>query len=121
MHKKILIIEDEQTLTKALASELTESNGFTIDTASDGQSGWQKAKESKPDLIVLDLILPKLDGFSVLQKLKEDEDTKNIPVLVLTNLSDVNDKVRQLGAQECMIKSDYSMDDIKSKIKNQLT
>ncbi|MFH1890311.1 MAG: response regulator [Candidatus Kuenenbacteria bacterium] len=121
MHKTILIIEDEQTITKALATELKESNGFKIETASDGEQGWQKAKDLKPDLVILDLILPKLDGFSVLQKIKSDEQTKNIPVVVLTNLSDVNDKVRQLGAQECLIKSDYTMNDIKNKIKNQLS
>ncbi len=121
MHKKILIIEDEQTITKALATELTEGNGFKIETASDGQQGWEKAKELKPDLIVLDLILPKLDGFSVLQKIKSNEETKNIPIVVLTNLSDVHDKVRQLGAEECLIKSDSTMDDIKTKIKNQLS
>lgn len=120
MAKKILIIEDEQTITKALMSSLKEADGYKLEAAVDGEEGLEKINNFKPDLIILDLILPKLDGFSILKKIKENDDTKNIPVLVLTNLSDVTDKVKQLGGEDCLIKADYSMAEIHEKIKKQL-
>ncbi|PIR05348.1 response regulator [Candidatus Kuenenbacteria bacterium CG11_big_fil_rev_8_21_14_0_20_37_9] len=87
--------------------------------ALDGEEGLRKARESKPDLIILDLILPKLDGFNVLREIKKDNAIKHIPVIVLTNLSDVTDKAIELGADKCLVKSDYSMSDIMEKIKSQ--
>ena len=119
MKKKILIIEDEQTLIKALLETLKE-NGNITETATDGETGLQKIKEFKPDLVLLDLILPKMDGFTVLQKIREDEEIRNTKVIVLTNLSDVADKVKELGAADCVIKSDYSINEIHEKIKAKL-
>jgi len=116
--KKILIIEDEQTLCHALEELL--SPDYEVDIAIDGEAGLEKLKSFKPDLVLLDLILPKMDGFSVMHKMKQEQATKNIPTLVLSNLSDVTDKIKQLGGEECMVKSDYSMEDIKNKIKQHL-
>ena len=119
MSKKILIIEDEQTLVKALMDSLM-AVGHEVEVAIDGEQGWQKLQESKPDLVLLDLILPKMDGFTLLSKMKEDEKLKDIPVVVLTNLSDVTDKVMKLGASEYLIKSDHTMKDIEEIIKRKL-
>lgn len=117
--KKILIIEDEQTLIKALVQSLGES-GYKIETAEDGEEGIKKIKSFKPDLVLLDLILPKMDGFSVLAEMKKDPKLSDIKVIVLTNLSDVADKVLKMGASDCLIKSDFSVDQIKKAIYSKL-
>ncbi|HRY63697.1 MAG TPA: response regulator [Patescibacteria group bacterium] len=119
MSKKILIIEDEQTLVKALEQVLKEQ-GYKVEVAIDGEEGWQKITSFEPNLILLDLILPKMDGFSVLRKMKENNLTDKIPVVVITNLSDVGDKVLSLGAVDCLIKSDLSVDDIQGVIEKKL-
>ena len=119
MAKKILIIEDEQTLVKALLEGLKDDK-YKVEVAIDGEEGWHKIQEFKPDLVLLDLILPKMDGFALLNKIKADENLKNTPVMVLTNLSDVTDKVVRMGAAECLIKSDESIERIRSKVKNRL-
>lgn len=119
MAKKVLIIEDEQTLVKALMDSFKEDK-YKIEVAVDGEDGWQKAQEVKPDLILLDLILPKMDGFSLLAKIKGDDALKGTPVVILTNLSDVTDRCHELGAVECLVKSNESIDNIRSKVKETL-
>ena len=119
MAKKILIIEDEQTLVRALEQMLKEK-GYETSVATDGEEGWEKINSFNPDLILLDLILPKMDGFSVLHKMKENNLTDNIPVVVMTNLSDVSEKVMSLGATNCLIKSDLSVDDIQGVVQEKL-
>ena len=120
MAKKILIIEDEQTLVKALIDSFKEDK-YKIEIAVDGEDGWQKAQELKPDLILLDLILPKMDGFALLAKIKRNDELKDIPVVILTNLSDVADKCQEMGAVECLVKSNESIDDIRNKIRETLS
>ena len=114
---KILFIEDETALQKTL-SAVMEQAGHTVVNAYDGEKGLELAQEAAPDLILLDLILPKMDGFSVLEKLKGDEKTKSIPVIVLTNLESVDDveKVIGLGATTYLVKANYDLDDIAGKI-----
>jgi len=114
---KILFIEDETALQKTL-SAVMEQAGHTVVNAYDGEKGLELAQEAAPDLILLDLILPKMDGFSVLEKLKGDEKTKSIPVIVLTNLESVDDveKVIGLGATTYLVKANYDLDDIVGKI-----
>jgi len=116
--KKILFIEDESTIQKAISRYL-EQEGYKVKNALDGEIGLKSAKEIKPDLILLDLILPKKDGFDVLRELKKDESTKNIPVIALTNLeeSDNIEKVLALGATAYLIKANYSLEEIAKKIK----
>jgi DNA-binding response OmpR family regulator len=118
---KILFIEDEPTLQKTLGDALTKE-GHEIKTAFDGQEGLAVAKEYKPDLILLDLILPKMDGFAVMQALKKDEDLKTIPVIVLTNLEGTADveKVLELGATTYLVKANYDLKDVVEKIKKTL-
>ena len=85
MKKKILYIEDEPALQRALSAMLVRE-GFETLQALDGETGIRIAKEKKPDIVLLDLVLPRMNGFAVLQALKGDPETKDIPVLVLTNL-----------------------------------
>jgi DNA-binding response OmpR family regulator len=119
--KKILVIEDEATLQKALNDVLSQE-GYDVSSALDGVRGLELATEEKPDLILLDIILPRMDGFEVLRKLKSDENTSNIPVIILTNLSDINDiqKALDLGATTYLVKADFHLEDILKKVKETL-
>lgn len=117
--QKILFIEDESALQHAMTETLGDSN-YQVIQAMDGETGLRLAKEEKPDLILLDLILPKKDGFSVLEGLKQTPDTKDIPVIVLSNLDSTEDVERamSLGAKTYMVKTDYQLTDILRKIKD---
>lgn len=119
--KKILIIEDEAMLQRAL-TEFLESEKFEIVNALNGEEGLMMAKEKKPDLILLDIILPKKDGYEVLEEIKKNEDTKKIPVIILTNLESAEDIQRAFdaGATTYLVKSNYKLDDVVKKIKDTL-
>lgn len=119
MAKKVLIIEDEQTLVKAL-EQMFKDSGYEIAVAIDGEEGWAQINSFQPDLVLLDLILPKLDGFSILQKIKSSSLTEKIPVIVMTNLSDVGDKVLSLGAADCLVKADLTAADIQKVVQEKL-
>lgn len=118
MDKKILFVEDEPNLQKAI-SEVLVQEGYKVLKAADGEEGLKVAQTEKPHLILLDLILPKKDGFEVLKKLKTDEETKDIPVIVLTNLEGVGDieKALELGATTYLVKANYKLEDVIAKIK----
>lgn len=119
--KKILFIEDESALQKTFG-EILKQESYEVTSALDGEVGLKLAKRLKPDLILLDLILPKLNGFEVLEKLKEDPETKKIPVVVLTNLEEVEDveKAIELGATTYLVKESYSLEEVVEKIKKTL-
>ncbi len=91
-------------------------------SALDGGIGLNLAKEQKPDLILLDLILPKINGFDVLKNLKADKETKEIPVIVLTNLEGIEDveRVLSLGATTYLVKTQYEIEEVLGKIKKAL-
>ena len=88
--KKILFIEDEQAIQKSIG-DILESRGYKVISALNGEIGLRLAKSEKPDLVLLDLILPRINGFQVLQKLKEDPKTKKIPIIILSNLEGAED------------------------------
>lgn len=115
--KTILFIEDEPNLQK-MVSRFLEDKGYQVKSALDGELGLKIAKESKPDLILLDLILPKKDGFEVLKELKADSETKDIPVIVLTNLETSEDveKALSLGATSYLVKASYELTEVVKKI-----
>lgn len=117
--KIILIIEDESALQKALSDVLTQE-GFEVVSALDGEAGLRLAENRKPSLILLDLILPKMNGFEVLEALKKDSETKAIPVIVLTNLEDMKNiqKAVDLGATTYLVKANYSLEEVLEKVKN---
>ena len=119
--QKILFIEDESALQKTFSDILTES-GYNMVSATDGEQGLRLAKSEKPDLILLDLILPKIHGFDVLKQLKTDKETQKIPIIVLTNLEGVGDveKVLELGATTYLVKANYSLEEVVKKIKQSL-
>lgn len=116
--KKILFIEDESALQKTLGAAL-KNDGFEVISAFDGAEGLRLAGEEKLDLIILDLILPKMDGFAVLEELKKTAKTKDISVIVLTNLEQPKyiEKVIDLGATTYLVKANYSLEEMVKKIK----
>ncbi|MEI7426187.1 MAG: response regulator [Candidatus Moraniibacteriota bacterium] len=115
---KILLVEDELTLHKAL-KEFLEEASFEIISAFNGEDAVVLAKSSKPDLILLDIILPKKDGFEVLADLKLDEKIQKVPVVLLTNLESAENiqKAFDAGATTYLVKSNYKLEDIVKKIK----
>jgi DNA-binding response OmpR family regulator len=119
--KKVLIVEDDSLLAKVLSeSFLTEK--FQVATADNGLNVAEAVKIFSPDIILLDLIIPGLDGFAVLKQLKSDAKTKDIPVAVISNLGDVGDvkSTKALGADEYFIKSNTAMDKIVKYVKDKL-
>ena len=119
--KKILFIEDEASLQKAVGDALAEEE-IEIISALDGQAGLRLAKDQKPDLILLDLVMPRLDGIEVLKRLKDSQETKNIPVIVLTNSEKMEDVQQAIdsGATTYLIKINYKLDEVVEKIKGVL-
>jgi len=119
--EKILFIEDEPALQKTLGDVLNKE-GYKVVSALDGELGLRMAKTEKPDLILLDLILPKITGFDLLKKFKADPETKKIPVVVLTNLGQMADieKVLKLGPAAYLIKNNYNLAEVVGKIKKTL-
>ncbi len=115
--KKIIIIEDESVLQKAMSIELLGA-GYAVLTAGNGEAGLELVRKEKPDLLLLDLILPKMGGFEVLSALKADEATKNIPVVILSNLGQDEDKKKglELGAVDYYIKASTDLSDITKKV-----
>lgn len=118
MEKKILLIEDDPSLCKIYRT-IFESQGWQVDEAYDGKVGLTKALHASPDIVLLDLMLPVMNGFDVLKVLKETETTKNIPVVMITNLSNGNEaeEAKLLGAADCLSKSENTPDEILKKVK----
>jgi len=104
----ILLAEDDEFLQRMYATKLAGS-GFEVLVASDGEKALALIKKNKPDVVLLDILMPKMDGFAVLEAVKTDPGTKSIPVILLTNLSEVSDikKARKLGANDYLIKSHF--------------
>ncbi|MFH1425981.1 MAG: response regulator [Candidatus Kerfeldbacteria bacterium] len=119
--KTILIVEDERSVIRILHDKFTDE-GFNVIEASNGEEGLKFALSKSPDLILLDIIMPRLDGISMLRKLREDPKGADIPVIILTNLSD---ETQQLNLDDThvldyLIKTDWSLEDVVSKAKKHL-
>jgi len=119
--KKILFIEDESTLQKTFGDILTEDK-YKMISALDGKTGLRLAKSEKPDLILLDLVLPSMHGFEVLKRLKQDPETEKIPVIILTNLEKMEDvkEAIELGANTYLVKTQYRIEEVMEKVKKAL-
>ncbi len=117
----ILLAEDDKFISRAYTDGLGRV-GFNVIPAADGNETIAKARESKPDLILLDLIMPMKNGFEALEELKGDKELKAIPVIVLSNLGQETDieQARKLGAVDYMIKANFSLQEVIDKIKTYL-
>lgn len=110
---KILIVEDDALMVN-LYKKVFEREGFEVSLAQRGAEGISKAKEVLPDLVLLDIMMPEMDGFEVLSKLKADDVTKSIKVIVLTNLAGTGDEERalEMGALKYIVKSEHDPDEV---------
>ena len=118
---KILIIEDDPLMSR-LYEKIFKFEGFEVELAGDGQEGLEKVRTGKPTLILLDIMMPKMNGLQVLEKLKVDPETKSIPVIMLTNLAGQQDAEMALtkGAVKYLVKSEYEPKQIANMVKEVL-
>jgi len=120
--KTILIVEDEPSVINSLTDKLSIA-GYSTITAENGEIALVKALDEKPDLILLDLILPKVDGLTFLKKLRENPWGKYAKVIILTNLSD-SEKIEEAQSRnvfDYLIKTDWSLDDVLNKVNEYLS
>lgn len=120
--KKILLIEDDSFISQMYSMKFKQTN-FDFVVARDGAEGMELAKKEKPDLILLDIILPEMDGFEVLRQLKEDPMLQSIPVVLLTNLGQQENiqKGMAMGAKDYIIKAHYTPQEVVEKAQTFLT
>lgn len=122
--KKILIIDDDKIFSKVLkdAMKVHKDGKYTTAHAVDGEEGLRKAKEEKPDLIVLDVVMPNVGGLEFLKNMKSDKDIPKIPVLVTSQYSDMEkiSAATELGIKGYLVKADHTLDEIIKKIEDVL-
>lgn len=119
--KKIIIIEDEEVLLNLLQRRLTQE-GYQVEIAKDGQEGLKKIREEKPDLILLDIIMPIMGGFEVMEELSRDKKLKKIPIVIISNSGQPVeiDRAKELGAKDWLIKTDFEPQEVIDKVKKNL-
>jgi len=119
--KKILIIEDEEIILNLLQKKLSQE-GYEISVAKDGQEGLRLMKEVKPDLILLDIVMPKIGGFEVMEEMQKEDELKNIPVIVVSNSGQPVeiDKAQALGAKDWLIKTEFDPKEVIEKVIKQI-
>jgi DNA-binding response OmpR family regulator len=117
----VLLVEDDAFLANIYKTKF-EMEGFKVHLAENGEIGLKEAKKKKPDIILLDILLPKMDGFTVLEHLKEDDELKSVPVILLTNLGQKDDveKGLALGAADYLIKAHFKPSETVDKVKKVL-
>jgi two-component system alkaline phosphatase synthesis response regulator PhoP len=121
MDKKILIVEDEPDIREAMAEAIAEA-GYQVLTAENGQIGFDKAVTEQPDLILLDIVMPVLDGLSTMKKLRQDPRGRNLKIIMLTSMDDVHNvgAAHEYSITDYLIKPHSSLDDIVKKVKQVL-
>ncbi len=119
--KKIILVENDGFLSEIYSTKLA-SSGFNVEVAQDGEDGLAKIKKFMPDLVLLGIVLSKMDGFEVLQKIKNDEALKNTTVVILTNLGQKEEVERglNLGAKDYIIKAHFTPTEVVAKVKRLL-
>ncbi|MCA9385069.1 response regulator [Candidatus Dojkabacteria bacterium] len=120
--KKVLIVEDEPLLSKMLEEGLV-SSGFDVLTAENGEEGFEVAKEKQPDIVLLDIVMPKMDGLTVMKKLKREASTHTMPVIILTNLEpndEAIDRIAKDNPAYYLTKSNTEVSEIVEKVKEVL-
>ncbi|MFA5464191.1 MAG: response regulator, partial [Dysgonamonadaceae bacterium] len=121
MAKKILIIEDEEILADLLEKKLTQV-GYEVSVANDGVEGLDKVKESIPDLILLDIVMPRMGGFDVMRELQKNQDFSKIPIVIISNSGQPVelDLAQKLGAKDWLIKTDFDPQEVLDKVVKQI-
>jgi CheY-like chemotaxis protein len=121
MTKKILLIEDEEIMVDLLQKKLIEQ-GYQVEVARDGEEGIMKIKGTMPDLILLDIIMPKKGGFEVLEEKQQDDKIKDIPVIIVSNSGQPVelDRAKELGVNDWLIKTNFNPEEVLEKVKKQI-
>jgi len=121
MPKKILIIEDEEVMYNLLARKLS-SRGYEISIAKDGEEGLAKLREAMPDLVLLDIVMPKKDGFEVMEEMQKEDNLKAIPVIVISNSGQPLEieRIKKLGAKDWLIKTEFDLQEVIEKVQKQI-
>ncbi|MFH0987454.1 MAG: response regulator [Patescibacteria group bacterium] len=121
MAKDILLIEDEEILANLLVKRLKEE-GYNISLAKNGEEGLVRIKDEKPDLILLDIVMPKKGGFEVLEEMQKNPEMKNIPVVVISNSGQPVEISRalELGVKDYLIKTQFNPEEVIKKVKKQI-
>jgi len=116
--QNILLVEDDPFLIDIYTTKLKES-GFSVEVANDGEVALRKARENKPDLVILDIVLPQIDGWEILRKIKSEPEFKNLKVIILSNLGQKEEveKGMKLGAVKYLIKAHYTPSQVIKEIK----
>ena len=119
--KKILIIEDEELLYNLLQKKL-EAEGYEVSIAKDGVEGLGMMKEIKPDLILLDIVMPNKNGFEVMEEMQKEKELRGIPIIVISNSGQPVeiDKARELGAKDWLIKTEFDPQEVIEKVRKQI-
>lgn len=117
---KILVVEDDKLLRECLSKKL-ESDGYAVETAEDGEAGLAAMRTYKPDLVLLDIIMPKKSGFEVIRAMKEDEVLANLPVIIVSNSGQPVelDRARAMGVKDWIIKTEFDPREVLEKIKKE--
>jgi len=119
--KKILLIEDEEIMINLLQRKLAVE-GYEVSVAREGEEGLEKMREIKPDLILLDIIMPKMGGFEVMEEMQKDIELKKIPVIIISNSGQPVeiDKAQALGVKDWLIKAEFDPQEVIDKVKKQI-
>ncbi len=121
MAKKILLIEDEELIRNLLEKKL-KMEGYEAFVVENGVKGLEKIKEIKPDLILLDIVMPQKGGFEVMEEMQKDDEMKSIPVIIISNSGQPVelDRAKELGAKDWLIKTEFDPQEVLEKIKRQI-
>lgn len=121
MAKKILLVEDEDLIIKLLQKKLV-SEGYDVTIASDGEEGMKALRQNKPELVLLDIVMPKKGGFEVLEEINQDVDLRNIPVIIISNSGQPMelDRAQRLGVKDWLIKTEFDPKEVLEKVIKQI-
>ncbi len=119
--KKVLIVEDEDLIMDLLKKKLLQEN-YDVLTAHDGEEGLKVLRETKPDVVLLDIIMPKKNGYEVMEEMSKDPELKKIPIIIISNSGQPVelDKAKELGAKDWLIKTEFDPQEVVEKVRKQI-
>lgn len=119
--KKVLIVEDEQLIGDLLQKKLREEGYYTL-VARDGEAAVKQIREEKPDMILLDIVLPRLNGFEVLSEIRKDEALRKIPVIIISNSGQPTEieKAKEAGVRDWLIKTEFDPQEVSEKVRRHI-
>ena len=121
MAKRILLLEDEELMIDLLERKLTQE-GYEVSVAKDGVEGLKKMKKTRPDVVLLDIVMPRMGGFEVMEEMVKNEELKKIPVIVISNSGQPVelDRAKRLGAKDWLIKTEFDPQEVLEKVITQI-